>query len=129
MGSFTIIFLICSASLLGALSSAYRMDKFLKPLKVFHRIDLPAKLKTFFLFSNKEKRTDFLLYSIIISCFIYFAAITALILFISALIVWNGDYTFAAAVIQFCYMALSVLILCFEMVMLTFFDKKTFGEE
>lgn len=48
---------------------------------------------------------------------------------IASLIMWNDNMTFITAVIYFCFMALDVLLLCFELIMLTFFDKKTYGDD
>ncbi|NCA66498.1 MAG: hypothetical protein EOM87_00380 [Clostridia bacterium] len=129
MGMLAIACVISFFAQLLLLTSAYRMDKYLKPLKLFPRRDLPSFQKNISIFYKKLERKDFLIYSVALQYLSYILAPAILILFFIALIIKNGDFSFIIAVTSFCIMGLDTLLLCFEMVMLTFFDKKTFGDE
>ncbi len=111
------------------LGSAYRMDKYLKPLKFFPRIKLGAFHKNLLVLFKKHTRGNFLLYSIVLEYICYFFALTIAALLIAALIIANGDFSFFVALVSFSMMGLSVVIHIFEMVMLTFFQNKNMGEE
>lgn len=129
MAYLAVIFFICVGTQFATLSSAYRMDKYLKDIKFFPRKNIPSQIKKYFIFFNKLDRDNFLIYGILIHYYFYFTMASAIVLMIASLIMWNDNMTFITAVIYFCFMALDVLLLCFELIMLTFFDKKTYGDD
>lgn len=59
----------------------------------------------------------------------YCTIFSSLIITVIAAILHNPDFTFITVTIMFSYLALDTLSLCFEMVMLTFFSKKSLGDE
>lgn len=120
---------ICFAVQLITLGSAYRMDKYLKPLKCFPRVNIGAFQKKILIVFKKVSRGKVLLYSIILHYTSYVFAIVIAGFFIAALIIRNGDFNFVVAVMSFSMMALSLIAHLFEMVMLTFFSNKNTGED
>jgi len=110
------------------MSSGYRMDKYLRPLKLFRRRPIAPLYKKIMIFFHKEKRDDFLCYGVYLHYYAYITAISGVLLVVIAAILGDPNFTFVAAVIMFVFLALDTLMICFEIVMLTFFDKKTLGD-
>jgi hypothetical protein len=125
----TIIFLIFVVSQFAALSSAYRMDRYLKDLRLFPKVHFKCKYKDYLFLSDRKTKKSFLLYSIVLNFAVYIEVVLMAVLYIVAMSLNNGDLNFIASVILFVFMVIDVLVILFEMVMLTFFDKKTYGDD
>ena len=129
MGKLLIVFAIAAVMALAVMSSGYRMDKYLKPIKLFRRSSLSPFLKKFMFIHNKDKRSDILNYSLYLHSYAYCSVFISLLLIVIAAIIQNDNFYFVTAVVIFVFEAIDLILLCFEMIMLTFFAKKTLGDD